>query len=624
MPTKIQSFVSYFDLKIDNQQVPQTLLGDLLDCTVENSLHLPDLCSLRMYDAEFQWMDSASFTEGKSVQVMVGMEGSSGLTKIFHGEITGLEVDMTAEGVPTLLVHAMNRAHRLHRGRSCNTFVQMTDSDIVNKVGAAAGFTMICDSTTVVHEWVMQDNLTHWAFLSERARRNGCRLYVKDEKELHFKKVTNDAATTVTLKWGTDLRSFRPRTLASPQVDEVSVRGWDPATKKAIVGSSQTPVGTPQASVVSSGRSAASQTFGNAKMVVVDRPVHSQSEADALALSISDDIGGMYLEAEGLCYGNAALQPGVTVDISNVGTRFSGKYFVTSTQHTYSSAEGYSTLFTVSGKRASNLLSLLDDESGGRTAPLGGNIVIGLVTDNNDPDKLGRVKVKYPWLTEDHASHWARIASPMAGSSRGFYFLPEINDEVLVAFEHGDIRRPYIIGALWNKLDQPIEGNDVAVVNQKVVHRTIKTRVGHTILLDDTDETGEIKLKTNGGHFLQLNDADKHITAKTTSGHKILLDDQNDQIVIVDKSTNNKVTIKTGDNSMKLECLGNFDIDSKGKVTIQGVQGIEMKTPQKVQMQGAAGIAAQSGGTMDLQAVGMTSLQTTAILTIQGSLVKIN
>ena len=82
-------------------------------------------------------------------------------------------------------------------------------------------------------------------------------------------------------------------------------------------------------------------------------------------------------------------------------------------------------------------------------------VVTGVVTNNKDPDKLGRVKVRFPWLSDTDESWWARVASPMAGKDRGVFFLPEVDDEVLVAFEHGDPRFPYVIGALWNGSTPP-------------------------------------------------------------------------------------------------------------------------------------------------------------------------
>ena len=116
-------------------------------------------------------------------------------------------------------------------------------------------------------------------------------------------------------------------------------------------------------------------------------------------------------------------------------------------------------------------------------------VALGVVTNNKDPDKLGRVKVKLPWMDEQAESYWARIVSPMAGKERGFFFLPEVDDEVLVAFEHGDPEHPFVMGALWNGKDKPPLDN----ADGKNDVRVIKSRSGHVIRL--TDKQGEEKIE---------------------------------------------------------------------------------------------------------------------------------
>src|SRR5262249_22667121 len=118
-------------------------------------------------------------------------------------------------------------------------------------------------------------------------------------------------------------------------------------------------------------------------------------------------------------------------------------------------------------------------------------VVIGVVTNNQDPDGLGRVKVKFPWLVDNDESNWARIASPMAGSDRGFSFLPAVQDEVLVAFEHGDFRSPYILGALWNGVDKPPGEKKSDSKNEKLL---IKSRSQHLFILDDTAGKEKIQI----------------------------------------------------------------------------------------------------------------------------------
>lgn len=583
--------LSHFNLKLNNAQAPGEVMNDFLDCTLENSLHLPDACTLRLHDAAFKWLDAATFREGVKVEVFGGEESMAELLPLFNGEVASLELDLAAHGVPTLSVRCFDRSHRLHRGRHQRSFVQMKDSDIVCKVGAEAGFNVQADATTQVHDWVFQNNQTNWEFLSERAERAGYRLFVQGERDLIFRKIEKNDGEPISLDWGKNLRSFRPRVSASPQVSEVVVRGWNPKTKEAIVGKREVPAGTPNVGESATGGQVGTQAFGAAKMLIADRPVHTQVEADDLARSICDEIGGGFLEADGLCYGQPRLRPGMTVKIANIGQRFSGQYAVTSTTHTYSPSEGYATIFSVNGKKADTLLALIQQGDNNRAA-LGGNIVVGIVTDNRDPQNQGRVKVKYPWLTEDHSSDWARQAAPMAGNGRGFYFLPEVDDEVLVCFEHGDIRRPYVVGALWNGKDAPVEGNDQAVSGGKVNRRSLKTRIGHTLLLDDTDGKGEMNLTTASGHVVTLDDANKRILAKTKSGHQVLLDDAADKIVVADKTGANKITIATGDNSVSVECLGDFSVNAKGRVSLQGMAGVDVNTP--------------------------------AIMTLQGSLVKIN
>ena len=146
-------------------------------------------------------------------------------------------------------------------------------------------------------------------------------------------------------------------------------------------------------------------------------------------------------------------------------------------------------------------------------------VVIGIVTNNSDdPDGLGRVKVRFPWLSDSDDSFWARIATMMAGNDRGTYFLPEVDDEVLVLFEHGDVRFPYVIGSLWNGKDKaPVDSG-----NGKNDLRVIKSRSGHVIKLNDADgkETVEV-IDASGKNRVVIDTANNTITI--TAGKDIVL-----------------------------------------------------------------------------------------------------
>jgi uncharacterized protein involved in type VI secretion and phage assembly len=196
-----------------------------------------------------------------------------------------------------------------------------------------------------------------------------------------------------------------------------------------------------------------------------------------------------------------------------------------------------------------HLLDLIAPPDHDRASRIYG-VVIGIVTNNKDDDHMGRVKVKFPWLSDDDESSWARVATPMAGAGRGAYFLPEVNDEVLVAFEHGDIQFPYVVGALWNGQDAPPTENSDGQNNIRVIH----SRSGHLVRLDDTD--GDEKIE------------------------------------IIDKTGGNSITIKASDNSIAITCTG--------RMTFQA-NGIEITSQSDVKIQAGSTMDVESTATMTIQ-----------------------
>ena len=189
--------------------------------------------------------------------------------------------------------------------------------------------------------------------------------------------------------------------------------------------------------------------FGSPVYVAVDRPLSSQGAVDAAAASIAEQIGSAFAEADGVARGNPKLKAGTPVSVSVVAEDFAGGYTLTHTRHVFDH-EGYRTEFVVSGRQERSILGLTGASAG--TGSAGGPPSTGsssaIVTNNDDPDKLGRVKLKFPWLADTYESDWARLVQLGAGPNSGAVFLPEVNDEVLVAFEFGDIRRPYVLGGV--------------------------------------------------------------------------------------------------------------------------------------------------------------------------------
>ncbi len=220
--------------------------------------------------------------------------------------------------------------------------------------------------------------------------------------------------------------------------------------------------------------------------------------------------------------------------------------------------------------------------------PVGVNgVVIGIVTNNKDPDEMGCVRVKFPWLSEDDESAWARIASPMAGGGRGMLYLPEVDDEVLVAFEHGDIHRPFIVGSLWNGRDHlPINASDAVGGDGKVNKRVIKSRSGHTITLDDSA----------GG----------------------------EEITIVDKTGSNKIVFHSPDNSLQIKIQGDLTIEAGGKITLKANTGVEMDSQTDFKISGQTGVDVSSQTELKLSGQASAELSSSGEASLKGSLVNIN
>ena len=186
-------------------------------------------------------------------------------------------------------------------------------------------------------------------------------------------------------------------------------------------------------------------------------------------------------------------------------------------------------------------------------------VAVAIVVDSTDDSGTGRIRVRYPWQGESAETYWARVATPMAGKGRGVYFLPEVEDEVLLAFEHGDARFPYVLGALWNGQDKPPESNE----NGENNIRSIKSRSGHVIRLNDTD--GEEKIE------------------------------------IIDKSGKNTIVIDTAKNAITLTSEKDITLSaSKGTIKLDA-QKIEIKSSAETKIVSGAGMDVKATGTMNVK-----------------------
>ena len=576
MPQR-RNMMGHVYIRVDGNDLPAAAMDDLIQVTVDTSLFMPDMFVIQLHDDALQWVDKGPFALGAEVEISALAPEDDRSVVLMKGEITSVEPDFEEGTRATLLVRGFDRSHRLHRGTHTQAYLQMTDSDIAQRIARQAGLRAQVDTTSEVHEHVLQHNQTHMQFLRARAERIGYLLYVEDST-LHFKRPQAQGAT-LELEWGEQLRWFRPRLSLMEQVDQVTVKGWDPKNRQVIVGQASQGRAEPQTGHRASGAQMASQAFSRAQRVLVQEVVASQSEAEARAQAMLDELSGAWIEAEGMCYGNPQLRAGKRLRLRALGRKFSGTYQLTAVTHSYRAGGGYNTYFSISGRRPDCIMALLDEQAqDGR--PVHGPVV-AVVTNNNDPEGRGRVKVKFPWLSQDVESAWARLAAPGAGAERGLYWLPEVNDEVLVAFEHGDLNRPYVLGALWNGVDKPKPELSETLENGKVRLRALRSRLGHAITLIDGRQQGLI-IETADGHRIALLDEQRKVRVETAGGLTLTLDDNSREVALESTGT---LTIKAATN-LAIEAGGSLELKGQTFSLSAGATG-EVKAGATLDVKGA-------------------------------------
>jgi uncharacterized protein involved in type VI secretion and phage assembly len=284
------------------------------------------------------------------------------------------------------------------------------------------------------------------------------------------------------------------------------------------------------------------------------------------------------------------------ITIDGVGTKLSGNYYVTQVDHVFTD-RGFITKFVTGALTPSTL----GDLAGAAQRPPGIlGAMIGIVTNLDDPDNQGRVKVKIPVGGDNIETDWARVVMPASGNARGMMIFPSVNDEVLVLFEQGDTRRAFIVGGVWNGKDTTPIGKDKFLNNGAVKRWGMVTPGGHSLLFCD-DEAGKERLD------ILLKDG----TTKLTLGA-------------------NTVELIANTKPLKIESgQGSFLISDSGEITIKGAK-VTIEATGDLKMSGtnvesaAKSQSKTSGATVEVSAQGQMSVKSSGMTEIKGSIVKVN
>lgn len=559
------TLTSQIFIKIAGTAVARPVMAQLADVVVDQHVHLPDMFTIRLHDTSLELLDEGPFDLAKEVEIEAETSSGDKVT-LMKGEITALEPQFGEGMTAELVVRGYDKTHRLYRETKSASYLNKKDSDIANDIASAIGLQAEIDTTSTVYDHVFQHNQSDLAFLMHRAWRIGYECFVADGK-LHFRKPP-ESGQGVTLAWGRDLQQFYPRMTVAEQVDEVLVKGWDIDSQEAIVGQANSGKLYVKIDESKDGKAWGSE-FGTGKKIIVDQPIVSQAEADVLAQARLNEISGAFVQAEGEAFRKPEIRAGQMVKLEGLGKRLSGTYLVTNATHRYS-PNGLTTHFEVRGARTGAMAELAQ---GQRPLPKTPGAVIAIVTNADDPNNWGRVKVKFPWLSDDAESDWARVVTPGAGPDAGFLCLPEVGDEVVVVFEQGDFSRPLVLGGMWNGQHALPPSTGGASGSERPLVRTWTSRTGHAITMHD-DADNKVEIITAGGHTILMDDANSKIEIASSGGIKIVLDDNGRKLTFegtgdVQVKSTTALNVEAGSN-MKLKASGNIDIEASGMVNVKG------------------------------------------------------
>lgn len=614
-----------FKIMINGAEAKE-LENDIAHLTVESRIGMPSMFHMIIGDSDlFNYVDSKQFTIGNEVEIKARNDDKSSLVSLFKGIITAVEPEFMDDATIQVHVRGYDKSIKLSQGKNTRAFKKMTAADIIKKVVGENGLSADASSSSAAKDQVIQLNQTNWEFIQYLAQLDGLHVAFKNDK-LVCKPISSISTSGISLKWRDNLSKFRPKLSGLGQVSSVEMTGWDIKTKKEVtskITSGQANKYYDIGDSVKGSAAAKKLSGGNPAHNALDIPGKSVSDMKSAAEGAFEVQESRYVTAEGEAFGDPLLVAGTMVTITGIGTRFSGKYFVTAARHEFSQGQ-YRVIFGIHGGHPQTISGLLGGDSTKADNRISG-VVPAVVTNNNDSGDVqaARVKVKYPWFPSGTGgtleSDWARVAVIGGGKERGIYFMPEIDDEVLIAFEQGDINRPYVLGGLWNGKDAPPEAIGKVVSGGKVGLRMIKSRSGHVIKMEESDNAETISI---------IDKSTKNSIVLDTKAGTVTVKSDKDMVF----DAGGKMTFNckgdlevTSKGAGKMKAQNNFDIEAAtGAMNMKSMGAMKMSSKQSIALADAGADKVNIGPAgVDISGI-KVAVKGTTMTEIQGLLVKIN
>jgi Rhs element Vgr protein len=523
--------------------------------------------------SDFPLSNAATFTPGKEVEILAGTPDSP--TSVFQGIVVQQAIKVREGNAPQLVVECRHKATKLTVGRRNAYFFNQSDSDIISALLSGAGLDADVESTSVTHPQQVQYRSTDWDFLLMRAEANGKLVFTNDEKVV-VKAPKAGASPTFSLQFGATVLELDAEIDARLQLAAVKSFTWDPAQQSLVDRDASDP------GISGPGNLSSDDLARVVGLASYDLRHAGVSEAEAQAWADAQWLKSKLSKVSGRvkCEGIAGVNPGDTVGLSGIGDRYNGDVYVTGVRQSLDLVQGWKTHIQFgSTDRWLGEQADVSSPRAGALLPGVSGLQIGVVISNEDPDREHRVRVRIPLVDAQDDGTWARVAALDAGADRGFFFRPEIGDEVVLGFLEDDPRLAVILGMLHSSAKAaPLLGSDDN--HQKVYQSRSKMRV----FFDDDKKV--LQLETPAGNRITLSE----------DGKTVKIEDQNSNLI---------------------------EMNQNG-IRIESTKALELKAGTELKAESGTSFGVKGGTTLKLEGSAGAELSSSASTAVKGSMVQIN
>jgi len=558
-------------VKVDEEKIRYNVETVVIEQPIDGHHELDVTLSQAVRD-KFEIYDPSDYTDflGKTISILI--EPTGGKIEASHilefiGLVTEVSFDNSIDALNVISIRAKSPTITMDGAKTNAFFSEQKASDLINSIARSHPITLgRVDSTNTTYRHVLQYNESDYEFIMRMAGNNGLFAFYNGTE---FQAVKAHSSGAVDLTWRESLGGFVVE-LGTAQPEYGSQMFYYEQARDFKSESKNVSQSKSLSDLTRKSPDASKEIYKKTSYFPVYNQVKDAQSMDETVRIVRDSALSRMVKCGGQSI-RPDIKVGQCVQIRGM-SRFDGPYWVTGVTHTFDKGGKYYNEFKCKPLDVANA-----NYPGDRDC--GANIQPAIVTDNADPDQMGRIKVKFSW-SGDGETYWARYLTLHAGQDRGWYALPEIGDEVLVAFEMGDPDRPYVIGSLYNSDNTPHADTQV----------------------DDNN----IKM------FL------------TKGGNKIVVKDESgkESIEITNADGKNSILLDASSPAISITCEGDISI-SGANITIKGTGNVEIKADSDIKANSGANMELKASANQKVEASGTQDLKG-AMVNVKGNPINLN